>query len=48
MKDGLIKSEEGCDVVGPHGEKDICESNKEEACIEEHPRDIKLLDKRMG
>ncbi len=48
MKDGLIKSEEGCDVVGPHGEKDICESNKEEACIEEHPRDIKLFDKRMG
>ena len=44
MKDGLIKSE----VVDPHGERDICESNKKDGCIEEHPRDIKLFEKWMG
>ncbi len=33
--------------MGPHGENDVCESEREETCIEEHPRDIKLFDKRM-
>ena len=47
MKGVLIIREDGCDVVGPHGDKDVCESEKEETCIEEHPRDIKLCDKRM-
>ncbi len=40
MKDALKRTEEGCDAGSPHGDKDICESNKEEAYIEEHPRDI--------
>ena len=46
MEDTL--TEEECDARNPHGEKDICEGHEEDACIEEHTRDIKLCEKRMG
>ncbi len=48
MEGTLKKTEEGRDARNPHREKEICEGNEEEACIEECPRDIKLFDKRMG
>ncbi len=48
MEIDLKRTEEECHTGGPHGDKNICKSNEEEACIEEHSRDIKLCEKRMG